>query len=275
MAFYGSNFGNCASMFGEEAALTSNKPEGINDSPQAMKPILEPIAKLIDSFDPRYEQQKHRDSGGGGTERVLRALRLLPEPITTTTPEPSPMERIFNPLFDSIRQGLRKMEQPSMAMTTGKPLQSAEVLQQEMLSFNKDSEGEETSTAISSINSESVRRAPQIPSVLASNTATAITMIPPGQMASLKQYYHRFSGPLKSLLEIFGMDAAPKNEIQVGRDETISVLGMPVGRKDGLMLSPLTGLSYGPTYQIGPLAVNDRYNVKWDFLDKIGNALFA
>ena len=41
------------------------------------------------------------------------------------------------------------------------------------------------------------------------------------------------------------------------------------------MLSPLTGLSYGPTYQIGPLAVNDRYNVKWDFLDKIGNALFA
>lgn len=81
-----------------------------------------------------------------------------------------------------------------------------------------------------------------------------------------------------------------REEVQVGRDRTISVLGMPVGQRNGFALSPLTGISLGnqvhifcnnqplPKYSFqdmfGPIAVNDRYNVKWDFLDKLG-AVFA
>uniref|UniRef100_A0A915E5I0 Uncharacterized protein n=1 Tax=Ditylenchus dipsaci TaxID=166011 RepID=A0A915E5I0_9BILA len=81
-------------------------------------------------------------------------------------------------------------------------------------------------------------------------------------------------GPLSTLLESIGMNARPHDEVQVGRDKTISILGMPVGRRDGIALSPLTGVSYGNQDMFGPIAVNDKYNVKWDFLDKIG-AIFV
>lgn len=67
------------------------------------------------------------------------------------------------------------------------------------------------------------------------------------------------------------MNARPRDEVQVGRDRSISVLGMPVGRRDGLALSPLTGLSYGNQDMFGPIAVNNKYNVKWDFIDKLGS----
>ncbi|KAI1721115.1 hypothetical protein Ddc_07554 [Ditylenchus destructor] len=82
-------------------------------------------------------------------------------------------------------------------------------------------------------------------------------------------------GPLSSLLENIGMQAPSiREEVQVGRDRTISVLGMPVGQRNGFALSPLTGISLGNQDMFGPIAVNDRYNVKWDFLDKLG-AVFA
>ncbi len=78
---------------------------------------------------------------------------------------------------------------------------------------------------------------------------------------------------MPSLLEMLGMNAPPQDEVQVGRDQTLSVLGMPVGKRDGLSLSPLTGVSYGQQDMFGPVAVNDRYNVRWDFLDRFRNAL--
>uniref|UniRef100_A0A0N5AJY1 WS_DGAT_C domain-containing protein n=1 Tax=Syphacia muris TaxID=451379 RepID=A0A0N5AJY1_9BILA len=59
--------------------------------------------------------------------------------------------------------------------------------------------------------------------------------------------------------------------MEVGRDRTLSVLGMPIGRRDGLMLSPLQGFSYGNQDMYGPIAVNDKYNINWGFLDKIGD----
>lgn len=67
------------------------------------------------------------------------------------------------------------------------------------------------------------------------------------------------------------MNSRPREELQVGRDRSISVLGMPLGRRDGIALSPLQGISYGNQDMFGPIAVNDKYNVKWDFLEKIGN----
>lgn len=38
---------------------------------------------------------------------------------------------------------------------------------------------------------------------------------------------------------------AKKEEVQIGRDRSVSVLGMPVGQRDGLALSPLKGVSLG------------------------------
>uniref|UniRef100_A0A0K0F958 Serine hydrolase n=1 Tax=Strongyloides venezuelensis TaxID=75913 RepID=A0A0K0F958_STRVS len=74
--------------------------------------------------------------------------------------------------------------------------------------------------------------------------------------------------PLSNLLESLGEYAKPQDEIQFGRDKSISILGMPIGKKDGLSLSPTTGMSYGKKSMFGPIAVNDHYNVKWDFFDK-------
>uniref|UniRef100_A0A0M3I8L5 HrcA domain-containing protein n=1 Tax=Ascaris lumbricoides TaxID=6252 RepID=A0A0M3I8L5_ASCLU len=76
-----------------------------------------------------------------------------------------------------------------------------------------------------------------------------------------------------SLLESLGQNAYKHDEVQVGRDESVSILGMPVGRRDGLLLSPLEGLSYGNQDMYGPVAINDKYNVKWGFLDKLGSLL--
>ena len=77
---------------------------------------------------------------------------------------------------------------------------------------------------------------------------------------------------MAALLEPLGITSGRQSEeVQIGRDRTISVLGMPVGRRDGLALAPLTGLSYGNQDMFGPIAVNDKYNLQWDFLDKIGS----
>uniref|UniRef100_A0AC34QBJ9 Uncharacterized protein n=1 Tax=Panagrolaimus sp. JU765 TaxID=591449 RepID=A0AC34QBJ9_9BILA len=77
---------------------------------------------------------------------------------------------------------------------------------------------------------------------------------------------------LASLLQPLGVNGDQNaEEVQIGRDRTISVLGMPVGRRDGLALSPLRGMSYGNQNMYGPIAVNDKYNLQWDFLNKIGS----
>lgn len=77
------------------------------------------------------------------------------------------------------------------------------------------------------------------------------------------------------LLDPLGINSEQnKREVQIGRDRTISVLGMPVGRRDSLAMEPLKGISFGNTNLFGPIAVNDKYQVNWDFFDKIANAIF-
>uniref|UniRef100_A0AC35THG0 TPT domain-containing protein n=1 Tax=Rhabditophanes sp. KR3021 TaxID=114890 RepID=A0AC35THG0_9BILA len=76
--------------------------------------------------------------------------------------------------------------------------------------------------------------------------------------------------PLTNILQQLGAYSHPSESFQVGRDKSISVLGMPIGKRDGLLLSPTSGLSYGKQNMLGPISVNDNYNVKWDFMDKLG-----
>lgn len=66
----------------------------------------------------------------------------------------------------------------------------------------------------------------------------------------------------------------PVNSVQIGRDKTIDILGMDVGQKDGILLSPLKGLSLGKQKLFGPVAIHDDYKIGWDFLDNIGS-IFA
>ncbi|CEF65652.1 Hypothetical protein SRAE_2000032900 [Strongyloides ratti] len=79
--------------------------------------------------------------------------------------------------------------------------------------------------------------------------------------------------PLYNLLESLGEYAKPQDEIQYGRDKSISILGVPIGKKDGLSLSPTTGFTYEKQNMLGPIAVNDHYNVKWDLFDKFKNVI--
>lgn len=44
-----------------------------------------------------------------------------------------------------------------------------------------------------------------------------------------------------TLLESFGHNQKRREEVEIGRDQTVNVLGMPVGRKDGISLAPLRG----------------------------------
>lgn len=47
-------------------------------------------------------------------------------------------------------------------------------------------------------------------------------------------------------MQFFGIDAKPNaDDVHIGRDKSISVLGMPIGRRDGISISPMTGVSYG------------------------------
>jgi len=77
--------------------------------------------------------------------------------------------------------------------------------------------------------------------------------------------------PLSNLLSQLGMNSRPRDEVQVGRDKSFSIMGMPVGQRDGLELSPMAGMSFGNVDMFGPVALNDKFNVRWDFLDKIGS----
>ncbi|CAG9535197.1 unnamed protein product [Cercopithifilaria johnstoni] len=73
-----------------------------------------------------------------------------------------------------------------------------------------------------------------------------------------------------TLLESFGHNYKRREEVEVGRDRTINVLGMPVGRKDGISLAPLRGLSVGNEDMFGPIAINNKYNINWGFFNDLG-----
>uniref|UniRef100_A0A0K0EEJ9 Serine hydrolase n=1 Tax=Strongyloides stercoralis TaxID=6248 RepID=A0A0K0EEJ9_STRER len=79
--------------------------------------------------------------------------------------------------------------------------------------------------------------------------------------------------PLSNLLESIGQYTKSQDEIQYGRDKSISILGMSIGKKDGLSLSPTTGITYNKENTLGPIAVSDHYNVKWDLFDKLKNII--
>lgn len=48
---------------------------------------------------------------------------------------------------------------------------------------------------------------------------------------------------------------------------------MPLGRRNGLQVSPLSGLSYGNQDLFGPVSINDKYDVNWGFLNKLGDMM--
>jgi hypothetical protein len=63
---------------------------------------------------------------------------------------------------------------------------------------------------------------------------------------------------LFNLLESLGADSLQHNrkeDVQIGRDRTVSILGMPIGRRDGMQLSPMKGITYGN--QVSDLNVID------------------
>uniref|UniRef100_A0A0R3RGS9 COesterase domain-containing protein n=1 Tax=Elaeophora elaphi TaxID=1147741 RepID=A0A0R3RGS9_9BILA len=72
-----------------------------------------------------------------------------------------------------------------------------------------------------------------------------------------------------TLLESFGHNLKHREEVEVGRDRTVNVLGMPIGRKDGISLSPLRGLSVGNEDMFGPIAINNKYNINWGFFNDL------
>ncbi|MCP9259543.1 hypothetical protein DINM_002482 [Dirofilaria immitis] len=69
-----------------------------------------------------------------------------------------------------------------------------------------------------------------------------------------------------TLLESFGHSQRHREQVEISRDRTVNVLGIPVGRKDGISLAPLRGLSVGNEDMFGPIAVNDKYSINWGFL---------
>ncbi|VIO91679.1 Uncharacterized protein BM_BM10821 [Brugia malayi] len=70
-----------------------------------------------------------------------------------------------------------------------------------------------------------------------------------------------------TLLESFGHSQEHREEVEVDHDRTVNVLGMPIGRKDGISLAPLRGLSIGNEGMFGPIAINNKYNINWGFFN--------
>ncbi|VDM19910.1 unnamed protein product [Wuchereria bancrofti] len=72
-----------------------------------------------------------------------------------------------------------------------------------------------------------------------------------------------------TLLESFGHSQKHREEVEVGRDQTANVLGMPIGRKNGISLAPLRGLSIGNEDMFGPITINNKYNINWGFFNDL------
>uniref|UniRef100_A0A914VI80 Uncharacterized protein n=1 Tax=Plectus sambesii TaxID=2011161 RepID=A0A914VI80_9BILA len=93
--------------------------------------------------------------------------------------------------------------------------------------------------------------------------------------SALETDFRKIFPPLFNILDNFGVPERQDDldEIQIGRDRTVSVLGMPVGRRDGVKVAPLDGLTVGNQDVFGPVAVNDNYKVNWGFLGELGKLL--
>ncbi|VDM38599.1 unnamed protein product [Toxocara canis] len=167
---------------------------------------------------------------------------LVPKP-STTTPRPL-IERLFEPLFEPLKSELNKLNKASsldeekLKKTTREPLRLFR---------------DQVSPPELMLNSDSVRRSPH-----------------ERVEEELTSPFPHTTVPLISLLEPLGQNARRREQVEVGRDRSVNVLGMPVGRRDGLLLSPLKGLSLGNQDMYGPISINDKYNVNWGFFDKLG-----
>lgn len=75
------------------------------------------------------------------------------------------------------------------------------------------------------------------------------------------------AAPFLTFLEALDHNMKRYDEVGVRRDRTVNVLGMPIGRRDGISLTPLKGLSAGNEDMFGPIAVHDKYNVNWGFFN--------
>ncbi|TKR68092.1 hypothetical protein L596_024129 [Steinernema carpocapsae] len=207
------------------------------DTDGIIAPIMQPIASLFDMYtqnkkaiDYADKVEKERRSSLFDPDALLTALKLQTE--APATEPPSFMEKLLEPIIGPVKHELAKVK-PS----TPKP------------SFL---DGFLANPAAPIVNSDAARR------------------VDPKPILPISSSFLGPENPLASLLTSLGAGAPQREEVQVGRDRTISVLGMPIGRRDGLNLNPTKGLSYGNQDLLGPIAVNDKYNVNWGFLDKIG-----
>ncbi|CAD5222201.1 unnamed protein product [Bursaphelenchus xylophilus] len=169
------------------------------------------------------------------SDNYLRYPWVFTSKPPTTTPPPSIMDTIFKP-FEPFMLPFK---------------QQLDKVTRDQSLFTNFLEGK----PLPPLNSNSPRKSPSKPNSPQNSLPTS----PP-----------TYPNALSTLLEPLGMNAKPREEIQIGRDKSLSVLGMPVGRRDGLQLSPLQGLSLGGQNMYGPIAVNDKYSVNWNFLDGIG-----
>ncbi|KAK0417905.1 hypothetical protein QR680_013272 [Steinernema hermaphroditum] len=210
------------------------------DTDGIIAPIMQPIASLFDMYTQNKKAleyadkvEKERKTNLFDPEALLTALKLQTE--APPTEPPSFMERLLEPLVGPIRHELSKV-----TPTTPKP------------SFL---DGFLANPAAPIVNSDAARRVESKP------------------ILPISSHFLGPENPLATLLASFGAGAPQRDEVQVGRDRTVSILGMPIGRRDGLNLNPTKGLSYGNQDLLGPIAVNDKYSVNWGFLDKIGNLI--
>uniref|UniRef100_A0A7E4WAF6 Uncharacterized protein n=1 Tax=Panagrellus redivivus TaxID=6233 RepID=A0A7E4WAF6_PANRE len=200
-------------------------------------PIMQPIARMFNYVansrgdDDTSEVVRRKPTSMFDPRAILDAVSN-DEP--NQTPSPSFMEKLFEPFVAPVKRELNKVKATTPANIF---------------------DGLFT-TPKTPINADGTRRSePHAPEA----------ELKPSGPFELEQ-------PLSNLLQNLGANADRNaEEVQIGRDRTVSVLGMPVGRRDGLALSPFKGLSYGNQDMFGPIAVNDKYNLQWDFLNKISD----
>uniref|UniRef100_A0A915B747 Uncharacterized protein n=2 Tax=Parascaris univalens TaxID=6257 RepID=A0A915B747_PARUN len=193
------------------------------DSDHTIHPIFDSITRIFDALRENTNTLEYADEAKKGrNENMLEKsiFDLIMQKATTTTPRPL-IERLLQPFLEPIKIELKKLEKASQLLT-------------------------ERSTTTTTISPETLLRGQISPPQFLLNS-DSIRRFP--QQHQTGQHFtpanSPFKVPLMSLLESLGQNANKHHEVQVGRDESVSILGMPVGRRDGLLLSPLEGLSYG------------------------------
>ncbi|VDK17281.1 unnamed protein product [Anisakis simplex] len=176
---------------------------------------------------------------------------LTPKP-TTTTPKPI-IERLFEPFLNPIKNELNKFKEAT-EMTKRNHQRISE---HGRLPISNDNEIVSPNVMT---NSDSARRSPS-------------KFVDDNKITSQSSYDDHEGPQIMSLLESFGQNVHKDDEMHVGRDKSVNILGMPVGRRDGLIFNPLNGISLGNQDMYGPVAINDKYNINWGFIDKIGRLI--